>query len=60
MLKCLNCGKAAVLVDDSELEEMPPTLSARLLYCAACDIKEFVEADELGYEDWTELEQARA
>ena len=60
MLKCLNCNREAILVPDEDVDEMPPTMTARQMLCDKCG-KEWVEPEYFNLDGWYELEeQARA
>jgi hypothetical protein len=63
MLKCLNCGKNSCdVVPDEEIEfgDTPPSFTARKLYCKNCELATWSEVEDLGLEEWPELQQASA
>jgi hypothetical protein len=59
MLRCLNCNKdSCVVVPDEEITGEIPSFTSRQILCTNCGVKEFMEADELGLDEWPD--EARA
>jgi hypothetical protein len=51
VIKCL-CGGEYTRVPDSDVEDLPPSFTARRFHCDACGGSDWVTPDDLGYDEW--------
>lgn len=40
---------------DEEADTLPPSFTAKLLYCGTCEGKDWVEPDDMGLDAWSDL-----